>query len=243
MKKVLPLTLLTTGLTIFTINAPRHLLAAPNNSAPLNNPQIEVVTKNPEKLRLSLNVDPTDFDNDAKITSISQFKDVQTTDEHFIALQSLTERYGIVVAYKDGNFHSEMPLSRGQFAMFLDRGLDMALKLKKLSGKDLDVYKQFSANNTKLRSVSKIKDLSPKSPYYKSIKSLTERYGINFVDADRKFRPEQPLTEKELQNWLEGVFGIGKNSTTNQNINRGQFVMRFNDTLDNVNQRIGLWGN
>jgi S-layer homology domain len=243
MKKVLPLTLITTGLTIFTINYPSLLLAAPNYSAPLNNPQIEVVTRNPEKLRLSLNVDPTDFDNDAKITSVSQFKDVKTTDEHFIALQSLTERYGVIVAYKDSNFHSEIPLSRGQFAMFLDQGLDIALKLKESSGKSLDVYKQFSANNIKLRSVSKIKDLSPKSPYYKSIKSLTERYGINFVDADRKFRPEQPLTEKELQNWLDGVFGIGKKSTTNQNINRGQFVMRFNDTLDTINQRIGLWGN
>lgn len=238
MKKVLTLALLTTGLTIVTINSPRLLLAAPNYAASSNNPQQEVTTKNPEQLRLSLNVDRPDFDNEAKITSVSQFKDVKPTDGYFRALQSLTERYGIVVAYKDGNFHSEILLSRGQFAMFLDQGLDLALKLKELSGKDIDVYKQFSAKNIKLSSVSKIKDLSPKSPYYKSVKSLTERYGINFVDADRKFRPEQPLTSKELENWLDGVFRTGKKPITNGKINRGQFVMRLNDTLDLIIDRV-----
>lgn len=215
------------------------MLATPSHSAIS---KWKVVTKNFELLRLSLNTERTDFDPDAKITSVSQFKDVQPTDEHFEALQYLTEFYGIVVAYKDGNFHAEIPLSRGQFAMFLDQGLDVALKLAAM-GKYKNVYKQFSANNLRLNSVSKIKNLSPASPYYQAVKSLTERYGINFVDADGKFRPEQPLTEKELQDWLEGVFSIGKNSATTRNINRGQFVMKFKSTIDEINIRIGTSSN
>jgi tetratricopeptide (TPR) repeat protein len=223
------------------------LLSAPNYSATLNNPQIEIATKNLEKLKLSLNVDRTDFDNDVKITSVSQFKDVQPTDDHFIALQSLTERYGIVVAYKDGNFHAEIPLSRGQFAMFLDRGLGIVGELATVAtdGKYKDAFKPFSANKLKLKSVAKIKDLTPKSPYYPAVKSLAERYGINFVDTDGKFRPEQPITEKELQTWLIGVFSISQNTqnTSNKSINRGQFVIRFNDTLDAINMRIADWTN
>lgn len=216
------------------------LIATPSHSAISKR---GIATKNLAKFRLSLNAERRDFDNDPKITSISQFKDVKPTDEHFIALQSLTERYGVIVAYKDGNFHSEIPLSRGQFAMFLDRGLGVIGELAASATNDKykKVYNRFSANNLKLSSVSKIKDISPTSPYYQSVKSLTERYGINFVDADGKFRPEQPLTEKELQAWLDGVFRIGKTPITNKKINRGQFVMKFNDTLDLMNERIAKW--
>ncbi len=204
--------------------------------------EMGIATKNLAELNPRLNTERTDFDNDANITSVSQFKDVKPTDDYFMALQSLTERYGIVVAYKDGNFHSEIPLSRGQFAMFLDRGLGRILELA-TSVKYKNVYKQFSANNLRLSSVSKIKDLSPSSPYYQAVKSLTERYGINFVDADGKFRPEKPVTEKELQDWLDGVFNISKSSITNKNINRGQFVMKFDSTLETINLRIGEWSN
>jgi tetratricopeptide (TPR) repeat protein len=202
--------------------------------------EMETATKNLAELSPSLNVERTDFDNNPKITSVSDFKDVKPTDEHFTSLQSLTDRYGVIVAYKGSNFYSEIPLSRGQFAMFLDRGLDIVGKITTLTTnvKPKDIYNKFSANNLKLSSVSKIKDISPSSPYYQSVKSLTESYGINFVDADGRFRPEQPLTEKELENWLDGVFRIGKNPTANKKINRGQFVIKFNDTLDLMNDRI-----
>jgi S-layer homology domain len=196
-----------------------------------------------ESSRVNWIAERTDFDNNPKVTSISQFKDVQPTDPHFIGLQSLTERYGVIVAYKDGNFHAGIPLSRGQFAMFLDRGLGRIGELAASATNDKyqKVYTPFSANNLKISSVSKIKDISPVSPYYRSVKSLIESYGINFVDADGKFRPEQPLTEKELQDWLDGVFKIGKNTATNKKINRGQFVIKFNDTLDLMNERIAKW--
>lgn len=198
-----------------------------------------------EPSRVHWMAERTDFDNDPKITMVGQFKDVLSTDEHFLALQSLTERYGVIVAYKDGNFHSEIPLSRGQFAMFLDQGLGVIVKLIESAATNgkFKAFKQFSANNLKLRSVSAIKDLTPQSPYYQAVKSLIERYGINFVDADGKFRPEQPITEKESQNWLDGVFNTGNNpkNTTSKNINRGQFVIRFNDVLDTMNERIALW--
>lgn len=212
------------------------LLATPSYSATSRR---EMVTNNFAPLRLSLSAERTDFDPNATITSVSQFKDVQPTDEHFMALQSLTERYGIVVAYKDGNFHAEIPLSRGQFAMFLDRGLGVVSELATMA-KYKNVYQRFSAHNLRLNSVAKIKDLAPNSPYYQAVKSLTERYGINFVDADGKFRPEKPVTEKDLQDWLDGVFSTGKSSpVTTKNINRGQFVMKFNNALDDINERIG----
>ncbi|AFY91559.1 S-layer homology domain-containing protein [Chamaesiphon minutus] len=192
-----------------------------------------------------------DFDTKPTITSVNQFKDVQPTDNHFMALQSLTERYRILVVYKDGNFHSEIPLSRGQFALFLNEGLERIDELVTLLNEQTNnkyrgyqgAYKRFSANNLKLKSVAQLKDLTPSSPYFKAVKSLTERYGVNFADRDGRLRLDRPVTEKEVQDWLDGVFKIGKKTNLNysnkQPINRGQFVIKFNDALDDINTRLG----
>jgi S-layer homology domain len=127
----------------------------------------------------------------------------------------------------------------------LDRGLDIIVKLVATSkdSKYKGAFKKFSANNLNLTSVAKIKDLAPSSPYYTSVESLKERYGIDLVDKDGRFKPEQPVTEKELQYWLNGVFSTDEISSNlkKPNIDRGQFVMKFNGTLDRINMRIGIY--
>lgn len=60
----------------------------------------------------------------AQIKSASQLKDVQTSDYYFQSLQSLIERYGVNVAYPDGTFKAYLPMTRGDFAVFLNSSLD-----------------------------------------------------------------------------------------------------------------------
>lgn len=58
------------------------------------------------------------------ITSVSQLKDVQTSDWYFKHLQSLIERYGISVCCPDGMFNANEPLSRAEAVSLLNQGLD-----------------------------------------------------------------------------------------------------------------------
>jgi hypothetical protein len=56
-------------------------------------------------------------------TSVSQLRDVQTTDWAFTALKSLIEGYGIIRGYPDGLFRGDRSISRYEFAAALNRVL------------------------------------------------------------------------------------------------------------------------
>lgn len=51
------------------------------------------------------------------LTSISEVTDVTTTDAHFMALQSLIERYGITGMTSNRKFNGSMPLTGKDFAV------------------------------------------------------------------------------------------------------------------------------
>lgn len=59
----------------------------------------------------------------AQVTSVSQLEDVQPTDWAFQALQSLIERYGVVVGYPDGTFRGNRAMTRYEFAAALNAAL------------------------------------------------------------------------------------------------------------------------
>ncbi|MBD2101844.1 iron uptake porin [Leptolyngbya sp. FACHB-261] len=66
---------------------------------------------------------PIDAEQAAQITSVSQLSDVDPTDWAFQALQSLTERYGVISGYPDGNFRGNRVISRYEFAAGLNATL------------------------------------------------------------------------------------------------------------------------
>ena len=51
--------------------------------------------------------------DERNFTSISQLKDMNPSDSYYQAVQSLTERYGVMYTYNDRKFHAERPLTRG----------------------------------------------------------------------------------------------------------------------------------
>ncbi|MCL1464653.1 iron uptake porin [Argonema galeatum] len=59
----------------------------------------------------------------AQVTSVSQLEDVQPTDWAFQALQSLIERYGVIVGYPDGTFRGNRAMTRYEFAAALNAAL------------------------------------------------------------------------------------------------------------------------
>lgn len=176
----------------------------------------------------------------AQITSISQIKDVKTTDKHFMALQSLVERYGV---FSEEKFRANDPLTREDFIVLLNSSLDMLLELAASTGEDIDVneiYTGFSANNTNITSISQIKDIKDTYSQYIHLQSLIERYGIDICDADKNFRPTKTVTEKEYYTWIAKIFNGSVNSSPSATkaITRSEWVIVMNAALDSVNERI-----
>ncbi len=67
------------------------------------------------------------------VTSVSQLSDVQpTTDWAFQALQSLVERYGVVVGYPNGTFQGNRAITRYEFAAGLNATLNRVNELTAL---------------------------------------------------------------------------------------------------------------
>jgi len=63
--------------------------------------------------------DRPDDDPMAQVTSVSQLSDIKPSDWAFQALQSLVERYGVIVGYPDGTFRGNRPLTRFEFSAAL----------------------------------------------------------------------------------------------------------------------------
>jgi hypothetical protein len=92
--------------------------------------QVSVVNASPifEKAAEPSTIAPPDFiatpdltpeDSMAQVTSVSQLSDIKPSDWAFQALQSLVERYGVIVGYPDGTFRGNRPLTRFEFSAAL----------------------------------------------------------------------------------------------------------------------------
>jgi hypothetical protein len=179
----------------------------------------------------------------AQITSISQIKDVKSTDQHYQALQSLIERYDVFEAYPDGTFRANQPLTRKQFVILLDSGLDRLMEMANEEDQEIlasQLFRPYSFNNSHISAVSQIKDLRPSDDYYAKLESLVERYGIDIIDADKNFRPEKSVTEKEFYTWIGKIFGGAAEGTPSATrmVSRSEWVMVMNSAFDAVSERI-----
>ncbi len=86
----------------------------------------------------------------AQVTSVSQLSDVKPTDWAFQALQSLVERYGVIVGYPDRTYRGNRALTRYEFAAGLNAALDRVNELLASSTADL-VKKEDLATLQKLQ--------------------------------------------------------------------------------------------
>lgn len=178
--------------------------------------------------------------NAQSITSISQIKDVKPTDKHYNALQSLVERYGV---FSDQTFRMNDPLTREDFVVLLNKGLNRMIELAAATEEDITLYElidSFSASGTKITSISQIKDIKASYGKYQDLESLTERFGIDICDKDKYFRPTKTVTEKEFYTWITKIFNGSVNSSPSATkaITRSEWVIVMNAAFDSVNERI-----
>jgi S-layer homology domain len=181
------------------------------------------------------------------ITTVQQIEDVRPADRYFDSVQSLTERFGVMYVYNDGKFHAERNLTRAQLSSFLNDILYRLYELVAASNADTAnkpieirefIYAYSHSSKPKpVDSTAQIKDINQTDPYFIHLGSLTERWDIDLTDADNYFRPKKTITNKEFYNLIEGVFGYAPNNpkvVNNRPITRGEFIVAFNDVLENI---------
>ena len=204
------------------------------------------------------------FNFNSSFTSISQMEDAPPTADYYKAAQSLTELYGVMYAYNDRKFHAERILTREQFALFLNAGLNRLNEVISASNpkeillgigdcsaagnKGMVICGNVDFNNLNITATEQIKDVKDSDYFrqhdslYRALQSLTERYGIIVVDADKNFRASKQVTKKEFYKLLKNVLGYqppDKTLLTNDApITRGEFVIAFNEGLETGRRKV-----
>lgn len=180
------------------------------------------------------------FSANAQITQISQVKDVKPSDQYFHALQTMIERYGV---FNEENFRANDPLTREEFAVLLNKGLDMLKELSNSFHEDFiinDFINSYSANETNITSFSQIKDINNRYSQYVHLESLIEYYQIDICDKDLHFRPTKKVTEKEFYTWVAKIFNgsINSSPSATKAITRREWIIVMEAALSSVYERM-----
>jgi S-layer homology domain len=186
---------------------------------------------------------PTPSRGFAPVTSVSQIKDVKKSDKFYPALQSLVERYGCFSPYADYTFRANDPLTREAFLVLFNNCLDRLNELAAASDEDFDItqlFNNYSAAGTNLTSISQLKDIKASYEYYVELQSAIERYGVDISDADKNFRPDKSVSEKEFYEWIGKIFGASIDGTPSASkiITRGDFIIVMNNAIENDSEKI-----
>lgn len=174
-----------------------------------------------------------------KPQNVDDFADVKSDSEYYEPILYISENYNLAFGYSDKKFHSDAPLTRGDFVHFLRLTLDLLKKQSELANKNPQKIELFrSYNPQKLTSHDQIKDFSKKNPYSESLKSLISNYQIALVDDKRKFKGNLPITQNEVIDYWRHIFGkesvpvnFKRISNGDKILTRGEFSLFLQESL------------
>lgn len=161
----------------------------------------------------------------AQVTDASQLSDVSPTADYYTALENLINEYGVNVAYPDGTFRGEAPLTRGDFAYILNGTLENLTN---------EGWVSPTASAIVPASVNPPSDVSPADPYFDAITILSGRYNINLTSTEGTFNGSQVMTGTEAAMYLNQALGSSVTGE-DQELSRGEFVMLMQQALDEAN--------
>lgn len=178
----------------------------------------------------------------AQIVSVSQLRDVKSTDNYYPALKNLIENYNAFNNYPDNTFRAEQPLTRVDFAKILFFSLDKMLRFAQKTDTNAvqsSITKWVHGGEDAKFKMSAIKDISPSDKNYAVIRALTEDW---FIDLSNQgyFRPNDPISEKDFYQCLfttlkgDTTAHVFKNYSPVKNISRGNGIVEMSKFLDEL---------
>lgn len=179
-------------------------------------------------------------------TKLEDFADLKPIDKFYEAVLNLTENDRIAFGLPDKNFHGEKNLTRGEFAEFLRKTLDLLsnrAKIAKINLKDIQLFKPFNKN--KLLSVSDIKDFDEMQPFANSVKILLETYNIAIISETRSLNANSLISNNEILEIWQAIFGddalpvnFPKLKIDTRLFTRGEFAIFLNESLDVLTYKV-----
>ncbi len=170
---------------------------------------------------------------------IEDYSDISNESVFYEPIFSLTENYKLTFGYGDKNFHSNAPLTKGDFAHFLRLTLDFLNQRAVIANKnpgEIELYSPYNPHTT--RSMNDIKDFDQKYPYSESVKLLLTRYGISLVDENKNLNGKLPSTQNEVIELWKQIFGqdavpvnFQKIKVGDKILTRGEFSLFLYESL------------
>lgn len=177
-----------------------------------------------------------------KPAKIEDFTDVSSDADYYEAVLFLAENYRIAFGYADRKFHAEMPLTKGDFAHFLRRMLEMLdwrAKLANKSAQEIGLYQPY--NPLEVKEI----EFNPTSPYAESFKILSQKYNIVLANADGSFNGDDLMNLAEVIKIWQAIFGDDAlpihflNIKENEKeMSRGEFAIYLKETLDVLTYKV-----
>lgn len=188
------------------------------------------------------------FGTPAAITDIT---DVADSNRAYNSVKSLVDNH-ITVTYDDNTFRGNEPLRRGDFLVAVNSALDAVKSLavqngidsmmsaantSNAVGVDSSINNNPNANTNSMNNgmaVSDYSDLQEGSVYYPAVQSLMEKgVAAPLPENSKKLNPGTTVSEKEVYNVLNQVFGYDK---TGMNpyataMTRNKFAMVLNNAV------------
>ena len=179
-----------------------------------------------------------------KPSKIEDFTDVSSDADYYEAVLFLAENYRIAFGYADRKFHAEMPLTKGDFAHFLRRMLEMLDWRAKLANKSPQIIGLYQPYNP--LEVKEI-EFNPTSPYAESLKILLQKYNIVLANSDGSFNGDDLMNLAEVIKIWQGIFGDEalpihflniKENEKEMEMSRGEFAIYLKETLDVLTYKV-----
>jgi TonB family protein len=180
------------------------------------------------------------------VSKIEDFPDLKRDDKFYEAVLNLSENNKIAFGLPDKNFHGEKTLTRGEFAEFLRKTLDLLstrAAFSKIDIKQIELYKPL--NKYKLANVAEIKDFDESQPFANSVQVLLEKYNIVLVNDNKSFNPNFVMSNNEIIEIWQSIFGddalpvnFPKLKINTRIFTRGDFAIFLNESLDVLTYKV-----
>lgn len=171
---------------------------------------------------------------------IEDYSDISEESQFYEPILFLTENYKLTYGFSDKKYHSEFPLTFGDFNYFLDSTLKLLFERAKIADKNpLEIGLYLPSTPQNLQSAGKIEQLSDKKPYSAAVKNLLRTYKIAVVDINNEFHGEVPMTNIEVIKYWRKIFGdesipinFQDNNNGEQIMTRGEFALFLRESLE-----------
>ncbi len=176
-------------------------------------------------------------------SSVADVTDIADSNKAYSSVKNLLDKH-VTLTYQDNTFKGNEPIRRGDFIVALNSSLEAVNQLASENGieggysgmtasADTTATAASVADNKTSANNPGFNDVQTSSVYYSAIQSLIAK-GVTMPFTDsKKLNAGTPMTEKEVYDALNQVFGYDKSGMNpyTKTMSRTKFAMVLNNAV------------